>query len=93
MSDLAHQIAEEVRSACERRHAARMLSSIGLAELEIAQRPRPGGPVLVNRDPCPRCGTRGDIGCKHRQGERPVPVSLATKVQPNHAHLLGARVR
>lgn len=21
----------------------------------------------VDRDPCPRCGVRGDIGCKHRR--------------------------
>ena len=21
----------------------------------------------VSRDPCPRCGVRGDIGCKHRR--------------------------
>lgn len=22
--------------------------------------------TIVRRDPCPRCGVRGDIGCKHR---------------------------
>lgn len=21
----------------------------------------------VSRDPCPKCGVRGDIGCKHRR--------------------------
>ena len=28
----------------------------------------PGGPVPepIDRDPCPMCGIRGDIGCKHR---------------------------
>lgn len=24
--------------------------------------------VHVSRDPCPKCGVRGDIGCKHRGG-------------------------
>lgn len=23
-------------------------------------------PPRVDRDPCPRCGVRGDIGCRHR---------------------------
>jgi len=22
----------------------------------------------VNRDPCPKCGVRGDVGCKHNKG-------------------------
>lgn len=22
-------------------------------------------PVVVDRDPCPRCGVRGDFGCSH----------------------------
>ena len=22
--------------------------------------------TIVDRDPCPKCGVRGDIGCKHR---------------------------
>lgn len=21
----------------------------------------------VDRDPCPKCGVRGDVGCKHRK--------------------------
>lgn len=24
-------------------------------------------PVVVTRDPCPRCGTRADYGCRHTQ--------------------------
>jgi len=24
--------------------------------------------IRVDRDPCPRCATRGDIGCRHRPG-------------------------
>lgn len=31
-----------------------------------APAPAPG-PTYVHRDPCPRCGTRADIGCKHQQ--------------------------
>lgn len=23
--------------------------------------------TIVHRDPCPKCGVRGDIGCKHRR--------------------------
>lgn len=22
--------------------------------------------LVVSRDPCPRCGVRGDVGCRHR---------------------------
>jgi len=25
--------------------------------------------VHVDRDPCPKCGIRGDIGCKHKKRE------------------------
>jgi len=28
--------------------------------------------VHVSRDPCPKCGIRGDIGCRHR---RAIPAS------------------
>jgi len=27
----------------------------------------------VNRDACPRCGARGDLGCKHRRPMDPPP--------------------
>lgn len=27
----------------------------------------------VDRDPCPMCGVRGDIGCKHRRVGAPLP--------------------
>ena len=34
--------------------------------------------VIVDRDPCPRCATRGDIGCAHRAAsgtaEPPIPA-------------------
>lgn len=28
---------------------------------------REQAPAPVDRDPCPRCGVRGDIGCSHRR--------------------------
>ncbi len=27
----------------------------------------PGQPIAASRAPCPRCGTRGDIGCAHQR--------------------------
>ncbi|MEK7342464.1 MAG: hypothetical protein AABZ73_01430 [Pseudomonadota bacterium] len=30
--------------------------------------PPAAGPLSIYRDPCFRCGVRGDIGCKHRGG-------------------------
>lgn len=33
----------------------------------IAARDRMAEIRRVNRDPCPRCNTRADIGCKHRR--------------------------
>jgi hypothetical protein len=26
-----------------------------------------GGPIAADREPCPRCATRGDIGCAHQR--------------------------
>lgn len=31
--------------------------------------------IRVTRDPCPRCGVRGDLGCKHRPAEQPEEVA------------------
>jgi hypothetical protein len=31
-------------------------------------------PVAFGRDPCPRCGTRGDLPCKHRAADEGAPV-------------------
>lgn len=36
--------------------------------------PPPGAdrrPIALTRDPCPRCATRGDIGCRHQQPFQP----------------------
>ncbi|MFZ5748238.1 MAG: LexA family protein [Pseudomonadota bacterium] len=35
----------------------------GAAMIDDADAPRPA----LSRDPCPRCGMRGDIGCRHRR--------------------------
>lgn len=35
-----------------------------------SERPRDiNGNIRVNRDVCPRCGVRGDIGCRHRPAQ------------------------
>lgn len=34
----------------------------------------PSGPLAVYRDPCFKCGVRGDIGCRHRPGGRAYAV-------------------
>ena len=41
-------------------------------EGHIYNAPRPVGPVPepIDRDPCPMCGTRGDIGCQHQRAAR-----------------------
>lgn len=33
--------------------------------------PRDKAPLVQRRDPCPRCGVRADLGCKHRAAEQP----------------------
>lgn len=45
-----------------------------LPAVPVAKRPVAAEmmPPVVNRDPCPRCGTRADIGCTHS----PAPVSM-----------------
>lgn len=32
-----------------------------------AQGPQDCRPIAVNREPCPRCETRGDLGCAHQR--------------------------
>lgn len=33
-------------------------------------------PPRVDRDPCPRCGTRGDLGCGHRRPQPTIGAAL-----------------
>lgn len=36
--------------------------------------------LRVSRDPCPRCGTRGDVGCKHQRVHRTISEYLTKPV-------------
>lgn len=47
---------------------------------ERMQTPHPEG-MEPNREPCTRCGVRGDLGCKHRSRLKPPPL-LMPYVQP-----------
>lgn len=38
------------------------------------------GVMIVSRDPCLRCGVRGDIGCEHQAPSIPVTLSEAGRV-------------
>ena len=35
----------------------------------------PSAPTTFTRDPCSRCGTRGDLGCRHQQPGAPNQLS------------------
>jgi hypothetical protein len=39
---------------------------IGAANDQVGGSPAVPVDQLVARDPCPRCGVRGDVGCRHR---------------------------
>jgi len=63
----------------------KLLGATPRGMIHRARRGAPGGrhsipmqsfPVAAGRDPCPRCGTRGDLGCAH---QRP-----AETVMPDH---------
>ncbi len=79
---LAAEITEECQRIAKRREAARTLSSWALAELEAAQRPQPSVPVLVHRDPCPLCNTRGDVGCEHQPPSKPEVLIEGVTARP-----------
>lgn len=82
MTSLTAEITEECQRIAERREAARTLSSWALAELEAARRPRPKGPILVHRDPCPMCGARGDVGCRHQLPSKPEVLIEGVTARP-----------
>lgn len=44
--------------------------------LAPSSEPRRVPAPIADRSPCPRCGTRGDIGCKHQPGASGVSVSI-----------------
>lgn len=68
---LRDAISDEAALVMRRRQAARATGHT--APLEC-QGPRPvlraapvdPRPIAAGRDPCPRCGTRGDLGCRHQ---------------------------
>ena len=68
-----------------RRHAERhwIANSLSSRPLEInrpqpVMRHEPAGndnrPTAADRSPCPRCNTRGDIGCAHQRPCDPIDV-------------------
>lgn len=65
---LQQQIAREAKEWGERRIAARTFSienPLPSPRGNTVPAPAPG-PQLVHRDPCFKCGVRGDIGCDHK---------------------------
>jgi len=36
-----------------------------------------GGSIIAPNEPCPRCGVRADVGCKHRPAEGSPPPAIA----------------
>jgi len=69
MRRLVEEVNREAHLASLRRSEARMLS--GQTTLDLI-RPSPervmrdGGRPAFSREPCRRCGARGDVGCKHQ---------------------------
>ena len=52
-------------------------SALGGPTRNVVKGPEPVGLARVDRDPCPRCNTRKDIGCKHfpKQPEAQRPMT------------------
>ena len=62
-------IDREAREWGERRAIARRQgidSPVPSRRGETVRQPE-AGPLPVHRDPCFRCGTRGDVGCRHQR--------------------------
>lgn len=93
---LRKAIAAEVAEQAQRRSIARTLSGSAMAALTL---PRPAAPRAIairtfpkapaaNREPCPRCATRGDLGCAHRApAEQPaeMPAETLAERSPDNA--------
>lgn len=52
---------EAIRRRCMEKPRNGPVDRVAMTEQEIAIR-------RVDRDPCVRCGTRGDVWCKHKRG-------------------------
>lgn len=47
------------------------------AAMDIRRQKISGAAMVVSRDPCWKCGTRGDLGCEHRPAVEAVPLREA----------------
>ena len=76
-----HKLLDATREQAKRYTKARELSAtfrnpvpIDRPTPVLRHTPPPGAdrrPIALTRDPCPRCATRGDLGCKHQQPFQP----------------------
>jgi hypothetical protein len=70
----SNELARQLRAAAPADtlpHATAVMESRPLARAPTAVAVLP---VAFGRDPCPRCGTRGDLPCKHRAADEGAPV-------------------
>lgn len=63
---VAEQVRAEAEEAGRRRAAARAQGTVTRSTFAMLDPSAPPMVTAVDRDPCPRCGVRGDIGCAHR---------------------------
>jgi len=70
---------QSVMTLAKRFEISRQLVEYYLKRAGLWERKRPEKPkeplvqhIYVSRDPCQRCGVRGDIGCRHN----PAPISM-----------------
>lgn len=73
MSALRAEIDRECHMIALRRHAARSMGFCALQDVEAGSRQHEA--IEYTRDPCPKCGVRGDLGCAHH---KPVPLAGVT---------------
>jgi len=84
-------ILDEIRAECAARAKRRAIAMQFTVHMPLAlDRPpppvraaEPGDrrPLARSRNPCPRCGTRGDLGCAHFR-----PVETAACAEPTNMH-------
>ena len=80
LSPFALDAADYARRAARLREARKLSGVVNTISVDracpVASQPGTEGdrrPFGIARDPCGRCGTRGDLGCTHQRpsGERP----------------------
>lgn len=62
--DRPNAFARGIRSDSHNAQAVRRAHAHASARLAFKERAEAS---MTDRDPCPRCGTRPDVGCKHRR--------------------------